>query len=141
MGSSSLTAGIQLDILRGESLTNEMTDNSMDLRLLQKYASNEIDRIHAKYAPEKERIRSEIEGLDKQEARDEYEDLMGELNDVKDEEEAAVERVEELLHQQEEEINLENDMLQAQLESVNTDREALEEARNQRIEEEYGYFQ
>ena len=141
MGSSSLTAGIQLDILRGESLTNQMTDNSMDLRLLQKYASNEIDKIHSKYAPEKEQIRSEIEGLDKKEARDEYEDLMGELNDIKDEEDAAVARVEEELHQKEEEINLENDTLQAQLESVNADREGLEEARNQRIEDEYGYFQ
>ena len=141
MGSSSLTAGIQLDILRGESLTNQITDNSMDLRLLQKYASNEIDKIHAKYAPEKERIRDEIEGLDKAEMRDEYEDLMGELNDIKDNEEAEVARVEEELHQKEEEINLENDLLQAQLESVNADREGLEEARNQRIEEEYGYFQ
>ena len=118
-----------------------MTDNSMDLRLLQKYASNEIDKIHSKYAPEKEQIRSEIEGLDKKEARDEYEDLMGELNDIKDEEDAAVARVEEELHQKEEEINLENDTLQAQLESVNADREGLEEARNQRIEDEYGYFQ
>lgn len=141
MGSSSLTAAIQLEILRGETLTNEMTDNSMDLRLLQKYASNEIDKIHSKYAPEKEYIRSEIEGLDKQEARDEYEDLMGELNDIKDEEEAEVARVEEELHQREEEINLENDTLQAQLESVNADKEGFEEARNQRIEEEYGYFQ
>lgn len=141
MGSSSLTAGIQLDILRGESLTNQITDNSMDLRLLQKYASNEIDKIRAKYAPEKERIRDEIADLDKEELRDEYEDLMGELNDIKDNEDAEIARVEEELHQKEEEVNLENDLLQAQLESVNADREGLEEARNQRIEEEYGYFQ
>ena len=141
MGSSSLTAGIQLDILRGESLTNQITDNSMDLRLLQKYASNEIDKIRAKYAPEKERIRDEIADLDKEELRDEYEDLMGELNDIKDNEDAEIARVEEELHQKEEEVNLENDLLQAQLESVNADREGLEEARNERIEEEYGYFQ
>ena len=141
MGSLSFTASIELEILRSETLTNELTDNSMDLRLLQKYASNDIEKIHAKYAPEKDRIRSEIKGLDKQEMRDEYEDLMGELSDIKDKEDEEVARVEEQLHDQEEEINLDSDTKQAQLEASRTNLENLKEGRQERIEQEYGYFQ
>ena len=90
MSTASLTLGIQTDILRGETLTNQITDNSQDLRLDQKYASNEIDKIQAEYAPKKEEVRSEIESLDDTSSSMEYTDLMHELNELKDEEEKKI---------------------------------------------------
>ena len=76
MSSSSLQSAIFLNEARAETITNELTDNSMDLRLLQKHTSAEVDEIRAQYAPEEERIRNEIEGLDKTENKDEYQDLI-----------------------------------------------------------------
>ena len=141
MGILSFDAQIKTEILQAEELKNQLTDISMDLRLTQKQTSAEIDQIHAKYAPEKERIRNEIEGLDKDEMRDQYADLMGELNDIKDQEEADKKRVEEQSSEKEEGMNLQKDNTEARLEATNTSREKNEEARDQLIQEEYGYFQ
>jgi hypothetical protein len=126
---------------KSEDLTNQITDNSEDLRLLQKYASNEIGEIHAKYAPEKERIRDEIESLDKAENRDEYEDLINELKDVRDEEDAEIEAVETRIHDKEEEVTVENDLLQTQLEEVNAQTEVFEQMLSDSIKKNFGYFQ
>jgi len=126
---------------KSEDLTNQITDNSEDLRLLQKYASNEINEIHAKYAPEKERVRDEIESLDKAENRDEYEDLINELKDLRDEEEAEIEAVETRIHDKEEEVTVENDILQTQLEETNAQTEVFEQILSDNIKKNFGYFQ
>ena len=141
MSTSSLQAAVFLGDAKAETLTNELTDNSMDLRLDQKYASNEIDKIRAEYAPEKERIRNEIEGLDKAEQRNEYQDLLTELNDLKEEEENRVEKVEDELNEKETEIQSENETLEVQLEDINAQTEAFKEMLKQNIEQEFGYFQ
>ena len=140
MGLSSAQLAEYLNTARSEDLTNQMTDNSMLLRLLQKYASNAIQDIQNKYAPEKERIRSEIEGLDKKESRLEYEDLINELKELKDEEEAEIEAVEEAIAQKEEEMNLENDMLETQLEAVEADGEMIDGFLETAVQS-FGYFQ
>jgi oligoendopeptidase F len=94
MGMFNLQAAIYLNEAREETLTNELTDNSMDLRLKQKRSDNDIQAIRDKYAPEKERIENEIADLDKTEEREEYQDLIAELRELKDEEEQEVEKVE-----------------------------------------------
>ena len=140
MGLSSAQLAEYLNTARSEDLTNQMTENSMLLRLLQKYASNAIQDIQNNYAPEKERIRNEIESLDKKESRLEYEDLINELKELKDEEEAEIEAVEEAIAQKEEEINLENDMLETQLEAVEADGEMIDGFIETAVES-FGYFQ
>ena len=141
MGSSSLQAAVFLNEARAETLTNELTDNSMDLRLHQKHSSKEIADIHAQYAPEKERIQNEIEGLDKIEQQDEYQDLMTELKELREEEEAEVQRVEDETKDYETITQTENEMLEVQLEEVKTTTESFKEMLKQNIEDEFGYFQ
>lgn len=141
MSTSDLQATVFFGDCRAESLTNDMTDNSMDLRLAQKQASNEIDMVHANYAPEKEAIRNEIEGLDKNEQREEYQDLMTELNDKKEEEEQKVEKIENELNEYETQIQSENEMLEVQLENVQTQTESFKEMLKQNIEDKFSYFQ
>ena len=79
MSESSLQSAIYLNDARAETLTNQITDNSEILRLEQKYSSNDIQDIRNQYAPEKERIQNEINGMDKVEQQDEYQELMTEL--------------------------------------------------------------
>jgi len=141
MGSSSLQAAIFTNEARAETLTNEITDNSMDLRLHQKRSSKEISDIHAQYAPEKERIQNEIEGLDKIEQQDEYQDLMTELKDLREEEEARIEVLEEKLNDKETKVQFENETLEVQLEDINSQTESFEEMLKQNIEKNFGYFQ
>lgn len=141
MSTSDLQSTIFFGDARAESLTNEITDNSMDLRLAQKQASNQIDMVHANYAPEKEAIRNEIEGLDKTEQREEYQNLMTELNDLKQEEETKVAKIEDELNEYETEIQAENEMLEVQLEDVQTQTESFKEMLKENIEQEFSYFQ
>ena len=133
-------SAIFLNDAKAEDLTNTITDNSMDLRLCQKYASNDIQAIHDKYAPEKERIRNEIEGLDKKENKEEYADLIEELKTLRDEEDAEVENIENEMSEKEESINVENDMLETQLEDVKANTEVFQKMLDESIEDNFGYF-
>lgn len=141
MSTSSLQSTVFLLELQAETLTNELTDNSMDLRLEQKYSSNEIDNIRAEYAPEEERIRDEIESLDKIEQRDEYQDLLTELKDLREEKQDKIEKVEDETSDYETEIQVENENLEVILEDVNAQTEVFKEMLKQNVEEESGYFQ
>lgn len=141
MSTSSLQAAIFLGDAKAETLTNELTDNSMDLRLDQKHSSNEVTKIRSEYAPEKERIRNEIKELDKAENPNEYQELLGELNDLKEEEEAKIAKVEDELKEKETQIQSENETLEVQLEDVQTQTESFKEMLKQNIEDEFGYFQ
>lgn len=140
MSTSSLQSTVFLLGMQSETLTNELTDNSMDLRLEQRYSSNDISGIRAEYAPEEERIRDEIASLDKIEQKDEYEDLKAELNDLKEEKEDKIEKVENELNDYETEIQSENETLEVQLEDVNAQKESFEEMLKQNVEEESSYF-
>lgn len=141
MSTSSLQTAIFTNDARAETLTNELTDNSMDLRLAQKHSSNEIQDVRNKYSPEKERIRNEIADLDKIEQQSEYQDLMAELNDLKTEEEAEVARIEDEMNDHETEIQLENETLEVQLEEINTTNESFKEMLKENVEKDFGYFQ
>ena len=141
MGTSSLQAAIYTNELRAETLTNELTDNSMDLRLLQKHTSAEIDKIRAYYAPEIEQIRNEIENLDKTENKEEYEDLIRELNDIKEEKEQKIAKYEDELSVNETERQSENEILEVQLEDIKAETESFREMLKQNIENDFGYFQ
>ena len=141
MCSGSLQSAIFLYELRSETLTNELIDNSMDLRLLQKHASNEIEKIHAKYSPEKQQIRNEINDLDKVEQQNEYQELTAELKDLQEKEDREVEKIENRLKDQETKIQSENEILEVQLEEINTQIESFQEMLKQNTEKEFGYFQ
>lgn len=141
MSSSSLQTAIFLNDARAETLTNELTDNSMDLRLIQKHSSVDIDNIRQNYKPEKERINNEIDSMDKIEQQDEYQDLLTELKDLKEEEEAEVSRIETDLNEQETRMQTENELLETQLEDINTQTESFKEMLKEDIEDEFGYFQ
>ena len=141
MSESSLQSAIYLNDARAETLTNQITDNSESLRLQQKHASNDVQKIRDNYAPEKERIRNEIASLDKIEQNDEYQDLMSELNDLKEDEEAEIATVEEAINDKETKVQFENETLEVQLEDINAQTESFEEMLKQNIEKNYGYFQ
>ncbi|MBQ4647482.1 MAG: hypothetical protein IJB79_09060 [Candidatus Gastranaerophilales bacterium] len=140
MSTSSLQAAIFLGDAKAETLTNELTDNSMDLRLVQKYSSNDIEAVRAKYNPEKEQIRNEIAELDKTEQADEYQDLMTELKELREEEEAEVEAIEDKLNEYETEVQAENETLEVQLEDINAQTEVFKEMLKSNVEEEFSYF-
>ena len=127
--------------VKSEDLTAQVTENSENLRLLQKYSSNDIAAVQAEYAPEKERIRDEIASLDKAENRDEYEDLINELKEVRDEEDAKIEYIENQIHDKEEEVTVENDQLQTQIEECKTQVEVFEQMLSDSVKKNFGYFQ
>lgn len=141
MSQSSLQSSIFLNEARSETLTNQITDNSSDLRLLQKYASNDIQNIRNNYAPEKDRIKNEIASLDKIEDRDEYLELAAELNDLKEAESREIEQVEKQLNEKETEVQFENETLEVQLEAINADIESFKEMLKETVERNFGYFQ
>ena len=141
MCGDSLQMTIQLLEATSETLTNQITDNSMTLRLTQKHSSNLIDEIHDRYGAEKDAIRNEIESLDKTEQSDEYQDLMTELKELREEEENEVARIEEDIKDKETNVQLENETLEVQLEEVNTQKESFQEMLKEKIEDNFGYFQ
>ena len=123
-----------------EDVTNQITDNTMDLRLKQKYQSNAIAQIHDKYNLEEELIRDEIDKLDDK-SGDEYEDLMRELQELKEMEDQEVKAEEEKASDYETKMQLENDNLEVRKEAMEKNVEAFQEALNQSIEKNFGYFQ
>ena len=141
MGMFNLQAAIYTNEAREETLTNELTDNSMDLRLRQKHSSNDVQAIRDKYAPEKDRINNEIEDLDKTEQREEYQDLISELKELKDQEESEVEKIENETNDYETIIQTENESLEVQIEEISASTETFQEMLKQSIESEFGYFQ
>ena len=133
-----------LNIMNNDAAANEletqMTKNSMSIRLRQKQSASKISDIHAKYDVDKERIRNEINSLDKEAAIDEYQDLMSELNDLKDAEEREVEVEENASSDYETGLQLENDNISTRLEALKADNESLKETHQQNIEKSFGYF-
>ena len=121
-------------------LNNQMTDNSMDTRLLQKYSSDEVSKVHHKYAQEEEMIQNEINQLDDK-SGSEYKELMAELKELRDEEDKEVERIEEKNSDAENAKSVENESLEVRAEAIRADRDALKEAMQKEIEDEFGYFQ
>ena len=141
MSSSSLQSAIYLNDARAETLTNELTDNSMDLRLVQKHSSNEIAEIRQQYKPEKDRINNQIDSMDKVEQQEEYQDLLTELRELKEAEEQEVAKIEEKLSDQETLMQTENELLEVQLEDINAQTESFKEMLKENIEKNFGYFQ
>ena len=133
-----------LNIMNNDAAANEletqMTKNSMSIRLRQKQSASKISDIHAKYDVDKERIRNEINSLDKEAAIDEYQDLMSELNDLKDAEEREVEVEENASNDYETGLQLQNDSISTRLEALKADNESLKETHQQNIEKSFGYF-
>ncbi len=133
-----------LNIMNNDAAANEletqMTKNSMSIRLRQKQSASKISDIHAKYDVDKERIRNEINSLDKEAAIDEYQDLMSELNDLKDAEDREVEVEENASNDYETGLQLQNDSISTRLEALKADNESLKETHQQNIEKSFGYF-
>lgn len=141
MSSDTLSLAIKALKSKKETLTNQLTNNSSDLRLDQRHGSSEIEDIKLKYGAEKDLIRNEIESLDGDNTSDEYAELMTELKELDSEEDDAKEEVETDMHYKEEDITLENTTLEVQIEAIDADIEAFETMRDEAIEDEFGYFQ
>ena len=141
MGSSNLDSTVKTYICIEETLQAQIMENSEDTRLTNKHVSAEIDGIRAEFSVEEDRIRNEIANTDKIAQRDEYQDLLRELNDLKEEKEDKIESLENQTNIDETMIQSENELLQVQLEEATAQRESFEEMRQQAIENESGYFQ
>ena len=122
-----------------EDLKNQITSNSLTLRLKQKHSSNKIQEIHQQYNAEEEYIRNEMKEIDDT-TSNEYMDLMAELKDLQEEEDQAVEQIENESADYETGVQMENDDLETRLEAVKSDTESFEEALKQNIEKTFGYF-
>ena len=140
MGSSSLDLTVKNYLCLEETLTSAIMESSDTDRLVQKQTSAQIDQIRAEYAPEEDRIKNEIEGLDKTAQKDEYQDLLRELNDLVEERQDKIERLEDELHMKETDNQLKRESDQVRLEEVKAQRESFEEMRKEAIENEFGYF-
>ena len=123
-----------------DNVTNQITDNTMDLSLKQKYQSDTIAQIHAKYNLEEDLIRDEIDNLEDK-TGDEYAELMEELQELKEMEDQEVKAEEEKASDYETRIQLENDNLETRKEAMEKNIEAFQEALDQSIEKNFGYFQ
>jgi len=131
---------IQLYKAKKSDLTNQVTFNSLTLRLKQKHSANDVNEIHHKYGREEEMIRNEMKGLDDK-TGNEYFELMSELQELKDEEDREVTQAEEASKEYETQIELENASLETQIQAIAADIEGLEEMRKENIEKVFGYFQ
>ena len=117
----------------------QMTDNSMNIRLLEKYQSNSIKDIHYRYNLQEDAIQEEMDELDIN--SDEYAQLKEELQDLKELEDQEVSQVENETADKETPLQTENDYLETKLEAIKADNEALDEAIKQDIDDNFGYFQ
>lgn len=124
---------------QAESLTNQMTDNSMDLRIRQKYASDEISQINEKYDAEKDLVRNELANTDNMSA--EFDLLMAELNDIEENRDREVKAVEEEINDYETHIQLENDGISTRKQACEANIESFEQALDDNIKDTFGYFQ
>ena len=122
-------------------IENQITKNSMAIRLKQKHSSAKISEIRAKYQVEEEKIRNKIDSLDEENSSKEYEDLMTELKELRDMEDDEVEAEEIAATDYETDIQLENDNLSTRLEAMKADTESLKELHQKNIEDSFGYFQ
>lgn len=130
---------IQLYKAKKADLTNQVTFNSLTLRLKQKHSANDVNEIHHKYGVEEEMIRNEMKGLDDK-TGNEYFELMSELQELRDEEDQMVTQAEQASKDYETQIELENAGLETQIQAIAADLEGLEEMRKENIEKVFGYF-
>ena len=140
--SSGLTESItiQTNISLAAEWESLLTKLSQQKRLLQKYITNEIAKIHAKYASPKEQIKNEIKNLDDQQTTGEYQELMSELREIENQESQEIDAKEQESSAQEGDIQLEIDGIESRLEAVRKDTESLKETRKQNQERAFGYF-
>ena len=134
------TITIQANKATASNWQMQLLKISMRLRLIQKYASDKINQIHAKFQPQKDEIRSKIASLDTEHTAREYQELMTELNNLENQEETEVKKVEGEQSDQESAIQLEQDGLQTRLEALQKDTETLESTRESNISRSFGYF-
>ena len=123
-----------------QSIENQMTDNSMESRLKHKYSDNVVTRIHRQYDEEQSMIQNQMDAIDDK-TSDEYKELMAELKDSKEEEDKAVEREENKATEYQDRIERENAVLEDRLSAISADQEAWDNAINDDIQDNYGYFQ
>ncbi len=123
-----------------QSIENQMTDNSMESRLKHKYSDNVVTRIHRQYDEEQSMIQNQMDAIDDK-TSDEYKELMAELKDSKEEEDKAVEREENKATEYQDRIDRENAVLEDRLSAISADQEAWDNAINDDIQDNYGYFQ
>lgn len=140
MGLADLNTTIQSEKIYKNDLEAQITNNSQDLRLKQKHSSADSAEVNANYAADAELIRNEMNSLDDKTGA-EYEELMAELKELQDDRDRQLTEIEEAATDYQNKIDIENDTLQTQLEAVNADIKGFEEARDQDIEDGFGYFQ
>lgn len=131
---------IQLYKSKKHDLQNQVTFNSLTLRLKQKHSANTVEQIHQKYGQEETMIRNEMKGLEDK-TGNEYMDLMAELQELQDEEDRIVTEEEQKAKDFESKIEIQNASIETQLQAVTADLEGLEEMRKENIEKVFGYFQ
>ena len=122
-----------------QDIEAQMTDNSMNIRLLEKYQSNTIKDIHYRYNMEENALQEQMDDLDV--TSDEFAQLKEEMQNLKEMEDQEVAQVENETADKETPLQTENDYLETKLEAIRADNEALEEAIKQDIDKNFGYFQ
>ncbi len=139
--------------------TSTLLSLSMERNLKAKQSSNKISQIHQKYAMEEAEIQNQIDEISKtrQSGTDEngneldsdtksdllnqYEELKGELKDLKNAEDKEVENVEKESTNYENENDTEQNQVQTDMQATKEDRDAIKENLDQDIEKTFGYFQ
>ncbi len=131
---------------------------SKERNLKMKYSANKTSQVKAKYSVEEEQIQNKISEINKtraenikngedtdaaanQELLRQYEELKGELTEIKDKEDKEIERIETEATAYENENDTEQNRVQTDMQAAKEDREAIKENLNQDIESSFGYFQ
>ncbi len=131
----SLTKGTNIAAIN--NIENQLTDNSMEVDMKHKQASNEVALIHMRYGNEKSELREKKDALEDSDT-DEYKEMLEEINMISEEEDRMCAQIEERQQDVQDTIDRENAMLEARLQAIQADQEGIDNARKQHIEDYSG---
>ena len=138
---ATLQSTIDLFILEKNDLESNILKLSNTKNLKHKHFSNIISYIRTVFSAEKTAIRSKIQTLDTRESREEYKQLLAELNEISDKEEQQVKTKESEMKDFENSLQLQIDQDQTRLESVKADLQQFKETNASNIKEEFSRYQ
>ena len=130
---------------------------SKERNLKMKYSANKTSQVKAKYSAEEEQIENKISEINKTRSENikngdstdaesnkellrQYEELKGDLTELRNKEDKELERIEKEATAYENENDTEQTRVETDMQATREDREAIKENLNQDIEQSFGYF-
>lgn len=138
-----LTFGLTIKNYKAKStdLENLMIDLYEDKSLKQKYSSNAEQEILLQFKAQEEPLRDKRDAARSGEDTEAYKEAMTELQELQEAQDEAIKQIESEAQAYEEDYDLQISSLEDQKAAIDADLESLESARDEAIEDDFGYFQ